>query len=177
MKTITSAWLHGENTHRDLTLFQGQWPGLCLIPFPPVLGWSMMVRETLAARQKATSCRPLWPETMGSSSGPPAVDSTSAASLGRPQGCTQVLKHSFCSYHCFLSETWMVLLCSPEQPRHHVWWMSQSRSVSTSTLNNFPGSCMTQTHSANGNLAPRPNCAALILSRWDNHVSSCFNQK
>lgn len=82
------------------------------------------------------------------------------------------------------------LLCSPEQPRHPVWWTSPSRSVSTSTLNSFPGSCMTQTRSASGSLAPRPNFAALILSRWDIHfiiinklltfflrVYSCFNLK
>ena len=68
------------------------------------------------------------------------------------------------------------LLCSPVQPRHPVWWTSRSRSVSTSTPNSFPGSCMTRTHSASGSLAPRPNCAALILSRWDFHFthSACF---
>lgn len=62
--------------------------------FDPVLGWSMMVRGTLVARQKGTLCLPLWPETTGSSSGPPAADSTSAVSLGRPQPRMQVHKHS-----------------------------------------------------------------------------------
>lgn len=92
----------------------------CLVSFNfflPVLGWSMMVRETLAARQKATLCLPLWLETTGSSSGPPAVDSTSAASLGRPQRCMQVHKHcQFCSCRCSLSETRMVCCVHQNSP-------------------------------------------------------------
>lgn len=59
------------------------------------------------------------------------------------------------------------LLCSPEPTRLPVWWMSRSKSVSTSTPKSFLDSCMMQTRSASGSLVPRPNCAALILSRWD----------
>lgn len=59
------------------------------------------------------------------------------------------------------------LLCSPGQPRHPAWWMSRSKSASTSTLKSFLDSCTMQTHSASGSSVPRPNCAALILSRWD----------
>lgn len=59
------------------------------------------------------------------------------------------------------------LWCSPEPPRLPVWWMSRSKSVSTSTLKSFLDSCTMQTRSASGSSVPRPNCAALILSRWD----------
>lgn len=52
-----------------------------------VLGWSTMGRGTLVARQKATLCLQLWPETTESFSGPPAAASISAASLGRCQCC------------------------------------------------------------------------------------------
>lgn len=74
------------------------------------------------------------------------------------------------SCRCPPSETRVVCCVSPEQLRHPVWWMSRSRSVSTSTPNNFPGSCTTQTRSASGSSAPRPNCAALTSSRWDIHT-------
>ncbi len=137
--------------------------------FFPVLEWSMMARATLVARQKATLCLPLWPETTGSSPGPPAVDSTSAASLGRSQCRMPGHKHCYiCKFVVVavcLTHGWFAVLT--EQPRHRVWWMSLGRSVSTSIPNSFPGSCMMQTRSASGSLAPRPNCAALILSRWD----------
>lgn len=148
---------------QDLTLFGCQF-------FPPALGWSMTERETRAARQKAILCLPPWLETMGSSSGPPVVGSTSVGSLGRPQ--FHLLAH-FLRFQSLLSSFWNMIcwLCSPEQPRHPVWWTSPSRSVSTSTPSNFLGSCTMPTHSASGSLAPRPNCAALILSRWDIHLN------
>lgn len=72
--------------------------------------------------------------------------------------------------HLYLSSyMWNMdgLLCSPEPPRLPVWWMSRSKLVSTSTLKSFLDSYMMQTRSASGSLVPRPNCAALILSRWD----------
>lgn len=153
----------GHCIKKLLTLFGCQF-------FPPALEWSMMERETRAARRKATLCLPPWLETMGSSFGPPAVGSTSVGSLGRPQFyllarflCCQLLFSCFWNMICWLR--------SPEQPRHPVWWTSPSRSVSTSTPSNFLGSCTTRTHSASGSLAPRLNCAASILSRWDTHLN------
>lgn len=137
--------------------------------FSAALGWFMMVRGTLVARRKATLCLQLWLETTASSSGPPAAASISAASSGWSHCCIQ--EHQWCYLGillCLSSYIWNMdaLLC-PEPPRRPVWWMSQSKSVSTSTPKSFQDSCMMQTRSASGSLVPKPNCAAWILSRWD----------
>lgn len=101
-------------THEELTLFKVT----CFSSFlSPVLGWSTTVRGTLVARPKATLCLQLWLETMGSSSGPPAVDSTSAASLGRPQRlkrkCTNSVK--FASQLSLLSSRLTRVVCCVHQ--------------------------------------------------------------
>lgn len=78
-----------------------------------------MARGTLVAKQKATLCLPLWLETTGSSSGPPAVDSTSAASLGRPQRCMQVQEHFYiCQWvvvALFLTHGWFAVFTRTAQ--------------------------------------------------------------
>lgn len=167
------SWKTLTFTHEELTLFVFALTSVFSFVSPQVLGWSMMVRGTHAVRQKGTLCLPLWLETMGSSSGPPVVDSTSAVSLGRRQSGMNVHKHRWCfaSQLLFLS-FWNTggLLHSPEQPRHPVWWMSQSRLVSTSILSNFLDNCMMQTPNASGSLAPRQDSAVSILSRWGIHI-------
>lgn len=138
----------------------------------------MTVRGTLVARRKATLCLQLWLGTTASSSGPLAAASISAASSGWSQRCFQCFQ--LLTPLCLSSYIWNKggLLCSPEPPRLPVWWMSPSKSVSTSTPKRSLDSCMTQTRSASGSLVPRPNCAALILSRWDipHHICPHLNK-
>lgn len=143
----------------------------------PVLEWSTMGRETPAARQKATSCLPLWLETTGFSSGPLVADSTWVGSLGRPGFWPYVL-FSVTSGQLFLKICFCLLFYLPEQPRLPVWWMNLNRLVSINTLSNSLVSCIMQTRSANGSLDPRLHCAAWILSRWDIYyiISWCIAQ-
>lgn len=70
-------------TYKEMGVFKWK-PNFMLSAFCPALGWSMMEKGIPVERPKATSCLPLWLVIMGSSRGRCAVDSTSAASLGRP---------------------------------------------------------------------------------------------
>lgn len=88
-----------------------------------------MGRATHVARQRVTLCLLLLLETMGSSRGPPAVVSTSAASLGRPNTHTGVNWQVICS-RCLSWLTWVV--CCVHQNSSGILsggWAQADRSV------------------------------------------------
>ena len=152
----------------------------------------MMARGTRAVSLRGTSCPPRWPGTTGSSAGPAAAGTTSAASWG---GSSHPPVHKAPPLMGWVLSTpsWVgssqtpppgvgphaapppiapphsdgVLV--PGRPRPRVWGMRPSGGGSSCPPSSSRASCTTPTPSAGGSSAPRLSSAGWTSSRWGSH--------